>query len=149
MNEENKNAGDSGQERERTRNMMLATVDEYMAKMQRREVVQQMNVEITAALQKVAESHGFTFLPGNLRFDDVSVSGRMSFALKGKETEVAARAAGTRGCGFAVGDMVTIKGQSNDERFKVAGFRRVNVILERIGDGKSFLAKASMLEKIG
>ncbi|HAH06676.1 MAG TPA: hypothetical protein DCM05_09150 [Elusimicrobia bacterium] len=110
--------------------------------------MRELHKAIIEALTRVAEEHGFTYLPSRLRFDEISASGRMAFVVKGRESELAARTTGASSCGLKVGDVVIGRGRTA-VRYRVAGFARVNVRLERLSDGEKFLAKPRALEKVG
>jgi len=123
-------------------------VEQMIDRMDMRYRLKGLHGAINEMLRKVADEHGFTCVPGSLRYDGISVTGRMTFVLKGKESEMATRAAGASNCGLNVGDVVIGKGRPTAQ-YRVAGFGRVNVKLERISDGQGFLANPRLLERVG
>jgi hypothetical protein len=88
-----------------------------------------------AALVAVAKAHGFTYVPGTMRYTDIKVSGRMQFVMAGQEQVLASQSNAYAVTAHKVGDTVTIKG----EAYVIEKFTpRQGSHIRRVRDGKKF-----------
>lgn len=113
-----------------------------------RRKVKALHEAIIEVLKKVAEEQGFIYEPSALRFNDIDVTGKMKFILKGREEEALRRESLRSSLSerFPFGERVSLSHDPGVE-YRVRGFKGKDVLILRVSDGKTFRANPDCLTK--